>query len=309
MTVHARGYRKYEGGFGRGFAPWTIAKEGFRLAFSRKSFKRIGILYLMWFSMCTFFLYVVMGTDIGEFLKEFERMLEKADAVPQSLALAVLDQVLRAFYAGVGFLTALLSIFVGAGLISEDLGTGALPLYLVRPLRPWEYVLGKALVLPVLLFVAVFLPGILFYVIVSVWQRPGESWPFFVGNLDVVGTIATTYVIAAASYSGLMLFLSSRTTRRPAVAVLAGVAIFAGVLLASLPRATAVDSKLAGVLQVLDLPRNVLTPFLWRVRVYEKEVNWEPLASTGTLIAVALGLLALGLVAAWRRARSVEVVA
>jgi ABC-type transport system involved in multi-copper enzyme maturation permease subunit len=308
MTVHARGYRPYAGGFERRRSIAIVAGEQSRLAFGRKSFKRIGIIYLMWFSMCLFFLYVVMGTDLGNLLQNFKRMFHGAEPQPTDLALAVLDQVLLTFYVGVGYLTALLAVFVGAGLISEDLATGALPLYLVRPIRPWEYVLGKALVLPGILAVALLVPGVLFYVIVGVWQRPGETWPFLAGNLDVLGAVAVTYLIAAAAYTGLMLLLSSLSRRQPTVTVMAGAVIFGGVLLGSLPKAAFLSGKLADLLLVVDLPHDVATPFLWRMREYRQEVHWHRLVSSPSVLTVALALFALGTAVAWWRARSVEVV-
>ena len=309
MTVHARGYRTYQGTFGGTRPVFTIAGEGFRIALKQKAFKRIGILYLMWFSMCMFFLYLMFGTHIGKFMDAVEKGLEGVEGAPQDLALVALNGVLLYFYKIVGYLTALLAIFVGAGLIAEDLDTGALPLYVVRPIRPWQYVVGKALVLPGILLVALVLPGLLFYLIVGLWQPPGESWAFLSGHLDVVVAIFEHYVLAAAAYTGLMLFLSSRSPRRAAVAVMGAVTIFGGVLLGQLAQGGVVEGKLASIFLLGDLPKNAITPFLWRIRSATKPVEWEQLASHPAILGIALAVLVLGLLATWWRVRSVEVTA
>jgi len=287
----------------------TIAGEGLRIALKRKAFKRIGIFYVIWFSMCTFFLYMVFGTHLGRFMEMFEKGLEGVEGAPPDLAVVALDRILITFYSVVSLLTALLAIFIGAGLVADDLDAGALPLYLVRPIRPWMYVAGKALVLPGIFLVAIVLPGLLFYLIVGLWQPPGRSWSFLSGHLEVVVAILEHYVLATAAYTGLMLFLSSRTPRRPAAAVMGAVTIFGGVLLGHLARGAVVQGRLASIFLLADLPKSAVTPFLWRTRAATKPVDWERLASHPAILAVALAVLVLGLVATWRRLRSVEVTA
>ena len=55
----------------------------------------------------------------------------------------------------------LLVTFVGPALVAPDLAHGAMPLYLSRPLRRREYVLGKLLVLAAILSVLTWIPGLL----------------------------------------------------------------------------------------------------------------------------------------------------
>ncbi len=71
----------------------------------------------------------------------------------------------RHFLSGQCFLGLILSAWVGPRLIASDLANGALPLYFSRPLSRFEYFLGKALVLVVMLSCVTWLPGVLLYLL------------------------------------------------------------------------------------------------------------------------------------------------
>ena len=256
MTVFARGYRAYEGSYVRGHPALAIATEAMRWARSTKAFKRIAVFYLIWFVIWAFMLYLWVGTDLASFGERFGMALD----TPQDYVLLVLKFVLSMFYGGVALLTALLAIFVGAGLIADDLAAGALPLYLVRPIRGRDYVTGKALVVPGILLYAIVLPGLFFYLLVSLWQPPGEAWSFFFGNLEVLGRIGRHYLLAAMTYSGILLFLSSRTSRRGAVAIMAAAVVLGGVMVSGLSEHDLVGPTAQRLLKLGDLVGSTVLP-------------------------------------------------
>ena len=300
MTVHARGYRAHAGRFGASPAFLAIAGSSLQVAWRRPSFRRIGVLYLIWLAICAFVLYAAAGSDLEMFFNRAVRGL-----TGESRAVVVLNEVFRLFYSGTAFLTALLAIFVGAPLIADDLASGAIALYLVRPLRAFDYVLGKALVIPGVLAAALLLPGTIFYVLVGMWQPPGETGAFLQENLALLGRVVEHYLVATGLYTGLVLLLSSRTSRRVVVAVVAGGFLFAGVMLRIVAHEARLDGALGDVLRLLDLPRDTITVFLPHVWSFRR---WsEPLASATAIHVLAAALFLVGFLAAWRRARTVEV--
>jgi hypothetical protein len=193
---------------------------------------------------------------------------------------------------------------VGAPLVSDDLRTRALPLYLVRPIGPVDYVIGKALVIPCALLFFALLPGLFFLVLVALWQPPGETWSFLSKHAEVVTIIGRHYLIAAASYTGLMLFLSCRSPRRAAVVGLAAVAVLGGAMVQGL--GALVGGEMGDVLLSLGLPSNSFAPvFRGLHRGGRHNEDWLPPEGGPEIVAAVL--LALGLWTTWRRARTVEV--
>ena len=302
MTVHARGYRSYGGTYHGPPAALAIAREGAGRVLRGKAFRRIGMLYVVWFVICALLLYLSVG--MGQQI--FERSLHGVKGSEQ-FALISLNWVLRLFYTGVSYLTALLAIFVGAGLIADDLQAGALPLYLVRPLRAWDYVVGKALVLPVMLLGALLLPGLFLWLLTGLWRPPGETWAFLGARLDVAGRVVEYYLVTAAAYTGLTLFLSSRSPRRGAVAVLAAAIIFGGVLVQIVATGEHFGGLVGDTLRLAGLPLDTTAPFIRATPLLGSGRHRDMLPSAESVHILAGALLAIGLFFAWRRARSVEV--
>jgi ABC-2 type transport system permease protein len=70
----------------------------------------------------------------------------------------------------------LLNCWVGPVLVAGDLTNGALPLFLSRPLRRSEYVLGKFAVLALLLSFVTWVPGLLLFSLQAVLAKSGWTW-------------------------------------------------------------------------------------------------------------------------------------
>lgn len=302
MTVYARGYRPYAGRLGGAPPALVVAAEGLRTAWRMKAFKGIGVLYLIWFTIWAFLLYMTIGAGRGLMSSDMVRTIAAAD-----LRLVALNEILSIFYTGVAYLTALLAVFVGAPLISDDLATSALPLYLVRPLRAVDYAIGKALVIPGILAIALLVPGFLFYALVGAWQPPGETFSFLAGHLEVPGRVVVHYLFAAVAYTGLILLLSSRTPRRTAAGVVAGVIFFGGAMLRGMSTELGVGGLLGDVLGLADLPRNTVSVFIRQSFSYRFDPDPDPLPNGLAVAVLAAVLCAIGVAAAWRRARTVEV--
>lgn len=302
MTVHARGYRAYTGEFKAPPAALAIAREAAGRIWKSVAFRRMSVLFLLWFAVCAVMLYVSVGMGLNLFGR-LARLATDSD----QYSLLMLNWVLRIFYTGLSYLTALLAVFIGGGLIADDLAAGALPLYLVRPLRAWDYVVGKALVLPAMLVGVALLPGLFLYVITGLWRPPGETWSFLGAHLDVPLRVFEYYVVTAALYTGLLLFLSSRSTRRAAVAITAGVAIFGGVLLQGIGMGQRVHGPLGDAMRLAGLPHDTTFPFIRATPVFGRGLRRALYPDPESVWILAAVLLALGLFFAWRRARSVEV--
>ena len=312
MAVYERGYRTYHGGFEGPPGGWVIFVEAYRHAWRSKGFRLIGFLFIIWFVIWGGVLYQTLGVaesfrpmgDANEMVRSRTQALDPENQLQATLGI---------FYGGVSFLSALLVILVGAGLVSDDLRTRALPLYLVRPISASDYVVGKALVLPTLLLWVCLLPGLLYYLLVGMWRPPGETTAFLRENLDIVHLVFQQYLIAAASYTGLMLFLSSRTSRRGSVMGLAAAIVFLGTMLAMVSRHLA--TEVAAVFRYLGIPWSFESGFA--IAATEATVRdkrrlariHEVLPDPDIALWIALGLLLLGLWSVWRRARTVEVTA
>lgn len=304
MTVYERGYRAYTGTLEHGHPVLTIAAEGIRAARARLAFKVIAVIYLIWFVVCAFVLYIAVGTD----LQGFGRMFGISTDVPGGFVLATLNVVLGMFYGFVAILTALLAVFVGSGLIADDLAAGALPLYLVRPMRGRDYVLGKALVIPGILAYAILLPGLFFYLLAAFWQPPGEAWSFLFSHLEIPARVFRHYLLAALIFSGLLLLLSSRTPRRGAVAVLAAAFLLAGMLINGIASSGLIEGHALRLLKLADLVGDTIIPIQIHAQATQPADRQDILAPEFGAFVVAVCLFTLGLVAAWRRTRSVEVI-
>ena len=310
MAVYTRGYRTYSGGFHGVPGWWTILREGYRIAWRSKGFRFVGMLVLVWFVIWGAVLYGTLGA------KEKSRKMGIPAPQQQQLDRTFapenqLKNTLAVFYGGVSALSGLLALLLGAGLISDDLRTRALPLYLVRPIHASDYVLGKALVLPAILLWICLLPGLIYYLLVGLWQPPGETGPFLRGNLDIVHLVVQQYLIAAGSYTGLMLFLSSRSPRRGAVMGFAAAILFVGSMLAAM--SMHLRGTLGTAFRYLGIPWSYEAGFA----VAAAEVTMknerrlariqERMPDMDIALWIALGLLFLGLWSVYRRARTVEI--
>jgi hypothetical protein len=128
---------------------------------------------------------------------------------------------LRMFMVPQGWWSLLLVFIVGPELMSADLRNNALPLYLSRPLSRWEYVLGKATVLVLLLSAITWVPGLALFAL----QSYLEGWGWFAANLRTGLGIVLGSALHVAVLCLVSLALSASIKWRP-LARLALIGVF-----------------------------------------------------------------------------------
>jgi hypothetical protein len=270
----------------------------------------LGLLLLIWFLIAAVILYVTIGQleALGP-LGTVEALL--------TVSRTQLLGTLVFFYSGLTALVSLIAIFTGAGLVSEDLQARALTLYLVRPIRAFDYALGKSLVVPWVLFLFSALPGLALWLLVGAWQMPGRSADFLASNMDVPLLVLRYVLVAGGAFTGLVLLLSASTSRRAVVSSLAATVIFGGSMLAGI--GANVKGTAGDVLRLLGLPVDAISGFLYaaiddKLAQLARRGLWvhhpgpeEFLPDPNAAAVLAALLFVAGFLRVWLRARSVEV--
>ncbi len=148
MPIYEQTYRRYEAR--RPLRPlrfWPITREALRIILARRAF--LILLAIAWipflFQVGRIYLFTRFP-DLGRILPVDGRLFGE-----------FLNQQI--------FFTLLLSVFGGSGLIANDLRTGAILVYLSRPLTRRDYLLGKLGVLLALNLSITLAPGLLLYAI------------------------------------------------------------------------------------------------------------------------------------------------
>jgi hypothetical protein len=308
VTVHARGYRAYEGSFTGAPAWWVVFRTNVDVIARMRAMRVLQTLLIVFLSGVGLLLYIQIALG--------ERVVRRDAVTPEDVepilaqSRMVLLTMLRVYYTLANGVVALLAVLVGSGIVSDDLRSRALTLTLVRPVRPFDYALGKALVLPWFLLTRMALPGLLLWLLVGSWQPPGRTQAFFEYASDVPGIVAACTLLAAGGYTGLTLFISSGTPRRGVAAGLCAAVLFGGLALRGV--GLHVDGDLGEALRLASLPTNALGPLLdahWSslTNMNRQGFLLERLPHAEAAAWLAAGLFVLGFARVWFRARSVEV--
>jgi ABC-2 type transport system permease protein len=281
MPIHRERYRRREGGTDLQGRAWiVIAANGLRVLARKRAF--LFLMIVAWMPV------VVRGVQIWA-----------AANVPQMNnvdLLAVTPRMFRDFLNQQEPLVFFLTVYVGSGLIADDIRANALQLYLSRPITRTQYIAGKAAIVMAALAVVTFVPAMLLFLLVPAFAG---SMTFLRENLLLVPSISAYSVIQITLSAFLILALSSLSKSRWFVAILyAGLAFFThavfGVLGAAVPgSAFSWVSIFANVRQVGDV--------LFRV---PPRHDTHPLVSA---TVIALIIIASAFVLR-RRIRAIEVV-
>lgn len=153
MTIREKGYHHWDGQFIERRRPWwPITRLGIRLTFKRKFFRFV-------FSSALLPAVVFLaGIYISERLDDFQHMVRR-----ESILLDITPKYFGN-YLTVDFLlfmSVIILVFCGAGLVADDLKHNTLQLYFARPLRKRDYLLGKASVVFFFLLLLTLVPGLL----------------------------------------------------------------------------------------------------------------------------------------------------
>lgn len=205
MPIYDQGYRRYQARSPlRGLRLWPITREALRLILAKRAF-----LLLLLASFLPFVVRVVQIFIVTRF-PEAGRVLP----IDGRLFGDFLNQQ-------TGFMI-LVSIFGASGLVANDLRTGAILVYLSRPLTQRDYIAGKLLV-PLLLNLALTaVPGLLLY-LVGIALAPEQ---YLKWSLVWIAPAIVAQSVAASLVLALLVLAVSSLSRSARVAGLA----FAGVV-------------------------------------------------------------------------------
>jgi ABC-2 type transport system permease protein len=191
MPIYDQTYRRYEArGALRQIRFWPITREALRLILAKRAF-----LVLLAVSWLPFLVRVVQIYAVTQF--------------PEAGRILPVDGRLFGEFLNQQFLlTFLITIFGGAGLIANDLRTGAILVYLSRPLTRRDYIAGKLTVLLLLNLSVTLAPGLVLYAI-GLALSPGQflkwdlAWigPAIVLQSFVISLVVSLVALAVSSLS------------------------------------------------------------------------------------------------------------
>jgi ABC-2 type transport system permease protein len=209
MPIHRERYRRREGGIDlRGGAWAVIAASGLRSLVKKRAF--LFLLILAWIPV------VVRGVQIWA--------AANVPGMSQIGMLAVTPQMFRDFLNQQEPLVFFLTVYVGSGLIADDIRANALQLYLSRPITRTQYIAGKAAIVMAALAAVTFVPAMLLFLLVPAFAG---SMTFVRDHLLLIPSISAYSVVQITLSAFLILALSSLSKSRWFVAILyAGLAFF-----------------------------------------------------------------------------------
>ncbi len=280
MPIYEQVYRKYEARAAlRPVRFWPITREALRLILAKRVF--IFLLLGAWVP----FLVFVVGIYAVTRLPEANRFLP-------------IDGRLFGEFLNVQVIfTVFLSIFGGAGLIANDLRTGAILVYLSRPLTRRDYVLGKLGVLLALNLAVTLVPGLVLYLIgLALAPDLLLKW-----ELAWIGPAVVLQSFLIALSVSLLVLAVSALSRSARVAGLAFVGLFIGLEIVRGVLVTIGDRPEA---QVLSLQTDLRVVGNLIFGITERGVPVPAVYPPVVLVLVALGCLAV----LRARVRAVEIV-
>lgn len=278
MPIHPEGYRPYRGSrTPPGYSWLVITRVGVRSVVSNRLFLLFMIIAWAPFLVRSVQIYAAVN-------------------FPQAPFLDISAATFRDFLRQQALWVFIITVWVGAGLIANDLRSNALQVYLSKPLTRAEYVAGKLGILVVFLLSVTWLPAML---LLAVQVMLSGSLDFLATNLHLVPaiTVASLVLVTVSSFTILALSSFSKSTRFVAVTY-AGLYFFTAAVFGVIRGAT--GSSALSWLSVPDSLRQIMDV------VFRQEPQFEtpPAASVATLMV----LIALSVWILRRRVRAVEVV-
>lgn len=194
MAVYRRTYAAYSGALS---PEWSRFLVLFR--YSRRNLFRSRLMTGL-FVACFFY---PLGCVVMIYLANNLAFLERIGGIGQFIAID--NEFFFRFVIVQGVLAFLMTAFAGPGLISPDLANGALPLYFCRPFSRFEYVLGKASVLGILLSEITWVPGLVLFIVQGSLAGPRWAWD----HLWIAASLIISSLIWIAMLSLLAMALSA----------------------------------------------------------------------------------------------------
>jgi ABC-2 type transport system permease protein len=280
MPIYEQSYRRHEARAPlRSVRFWPITREALRLILVKRAF--LGLLAMGWLPFIGFTIFVYAVTQF-----------------PQAERVLPIDGELFArFFQFQMPMVFLLTTFGGAGLIANDLRTGAILVYLSRPLSRRDYVLGKLCVLLGLNLSVTLAPGWLLYgVALALAPEHFLKW-----SLVGLGPSIAAYSLLLALVLSLLALAISALSRSARVA---GLVFFGLFPVLEIVRALVWAMSRVDMVSLLSLQADLMAigNVLFGVRHDSLGVHW------GYAVLVLL-LTGVGCLAVLRsRVRAVEIV-
>jgi ABC-2 type transport system permease protein len=195
------------------------------------------------------------------------------------------------------FLTFILAMFVGPGLISPDLANNALPLYLSRPFSREEYIIGKLCVIVTLASLITWIPGLLLFFVQSSLQ---SGWMF--ENLRIAAAIFAGSWMWILLVSLMSLAVSAWVKWKPVAAAMLFGIFFVAAAFGELSNVILGLTTKWGLLMDITEVMNMIWGWLFDAATeYRTLPVWSGFASLAIFSGVSLALL-------WKKIRACEVV-
>jgi ABC-2 type transport system permease protein len=214
VPIFEQGYQHWQGRLaGHGWRWWAVARHGIRVQFQSRWVKLAVFSSLIPALALAAFL-IVWGlieqgsTIVQPLLRLLRDLPEELRQGPKDYRLMVWTLAFHIFLFVQTTAAMVMVLLVGPDLISKDLRFNALPLYLSRPLRRFDYFLGKFAVIAAYLGLVTFGPILLAYALGVAfsmdWQVLPDTLPILLGSLAYSALVAV-------SAGTLMLAISSLT--------------------------------------------------------------------------------------------------
>jgi ABC-2 type transport system permease protein len=204
--IHDQTYRRYEGTRAPLGRAWTVILSAGLRAVTQRKFLLIGLI-IAWIP------FIVRAVQIYAVLN-FQGLQR---------AIPVDAQMFRQFIEQQGIFVFFVTIYVGAGLIANDLRANALQVYLSKPLLRMEYIGGKLAVLASYLALVTLAPALLLIVVQVLFSGKFE---FVHDNAFVIPAVILACTMRIVIPAVTMLALSSLSKNSRYVGVLFTGAIF-----------------------------------------------------------------------------------
>jgi ABC-type transport system involved in multi-copper enzyme maturation permease subunit len=278
MPIHDQSYRRYRGGKAMPGQAWmVIARAGIMTMLRKRVF--LGLLLFAWLPVIVRAVQIYVTANY-----------------PQVAMFAPTAETFRQFLEQQDFFVFIMTIYVGAGLISNDRRANALQIYLSKPLMRTEYIFGKAAVLFTFLLFVTLVPGLLLLLLQVLFAG---SFAFLKKNLFLFPAITVAAVLQAILSTFTMLALSSLSKSARYVGILyAGILFFTAAIYGAMLAITG-STRLSWLSLGANLTQVVDVIF----RITPRYATPWPVS-----LIVILGLVALSISILERRVRGVEVV-
>ena len=279
MPIHDQGYRRYGGGRARGRAWIVIVKTGVRTMLRSRLF-----VVLLAFSWLQFLVRAVMFYGAAN--------------LPQAAAvIAPNAATFRDFFDRQDLFVFIVTVTLGARLISQDRRANALQIYLSKPLTRAEYIFGKLGILAAFLLFITWVPAILLLVVQVMFAG---NFAFVQANAYLFPAITLFSLVEVVMVATSMLALSSLSSNSRFVGILYTALIFFSQALYGVLRFVTGSTKLSWIAFGNNLTQ--IGDLIFRMPL-RYQTPWPV-----SLLAV-VGLVVVSGLILERRVRGVEIVA